>query len=104
MLFFQYFGGAVANSIGKTIFINALGPALLDYAPNVNAQEVIHAGATEIFKLVQPEDFQGVILAYNKALTLTFVCVALLAFAILPLTYPFSGFLRLSRLLGASLV
>ncbi|KAF2734797.1 putative MFS transporter [Polyplosphaeria fusca] len=73
LFFFQYFAGAAGNTIAKTIFINALGPALRRYAPNVDAESVIHAGATEVFKMIGAEDRAGVILAYNHALTLTFV-------------------------------
>src|SRR3954468_4959865 len=73
MLFFQYFGGAVANCIAKTVFINSLGPAIEQYAPNVDPEKVIHAGATQVFRTIGSEDRAGVVLAYNKALTSTFV-------------------------------
>ncbi|KAF2653088.1 MFS general substrate transporter [Lophiostoma macrostomum CBS 122681] len=72
MLFFQYFGGTIANVIGKTIFLNALGPALQQHAPAVDAQTVIDAGATEYLNVVPPQYVDGVRLAYNQALTLTF--------------------------------
>ena len=72
IFFFQYFAGALANCIAKTIFVNALGPALREYAPNVDAQAVIHSGATEIVRLASVADRAGIIEAYNKSLTLTF--------------------------------
>jgi hypothetical protein len=73
MLFFQYFGGTIVNVIGKTVFLNALGPALQQFAPAVDAQRVINAGATEFLNVVEPQYVDGVRLAYNKALALTFV-------------------------------
>ncbi|ORY10726.1 major facilitator superfamily domain-containing protein [Clohesyomyces aquaticus] len=73
ILLFQYFGGAVANCIAKTVFINALSPALRKYAPGVDVLRVIQAGATEVFELVDAKDVDGVVKAYNEALTLTFV-------------------------------
>ncbi|KAF2477631.1 DNA repair protein RAD50, partial [Lindgomyces ingoldianus] len=72
MLFFQYFGGAVANCIAKTIFLNALRSALGRYAPSVDAQQVIHAGATEVFHVIDANNLEGVVKAYNEALVLTF--------------------------------
>lgn len=73
MLFFQYFGATFLNCIAKTVFLNVLGPALAEYAPDLDSQTVIGAGATEVLKVVAPKDVEGVKLAYNKALTTTFV-------------------------------
>ncbi|KAH7115119.1 major facilitator superfamily domain-containing protein [Dendryphion nanum] len=84
LLFSQFFGGSIVNCIAKTIFINDLRPALHQYVPSVDPQKVIDAGATEIIKLVEPKDVQGIIVAYNRALTVTFwlptaaACLALL--------------------------
>ncbi|KAF2191557.1 MFS general substrate transporter [Zopfia rhizophila CBS 207.26] len=72
LLFFQYFGGSVLNSVAKTIFLNGLQPALNEYAPSVDAEKVIHSGVTELLKSISPKDMVGVVKAYNKALTLTF--------------------------------
>ncbi|KAF2248131.1 MFS general substrate transporter [Trematosphaeria pertusa] len=72
LLFFQYFGGTFLNCIAKTVFINALGPALAQYAPHVDPKRVIAAGATDFLHVIRPQDVEGVKLAYNKALTTTF--------------------------------
>ena len=74
ILFFQYFGGAIGVNIAKTVFANALSSALKEYAPNVDAQKIIQAGATDFHNTVTSQDIQGVVQAYNQALALTFVC------------------------------
>ncbi|KAF2864783.1 DNA repair protein RAD50 [Massariosphaeria phaeospora] len=89
ILFFQYFGGTIVNCMAKTVFINGLRSALAEFAPHVDAQKVVQSGATEIFRLVAPEDVQGVVLAYNQALAQTFwlptACAILGAFSTLGL-------------------
>jgi MFS family permease len=87
MLFFQYFGGTIVNVIGKTVFLNALGPALQQFAPAVDAQRVINAGATEFLNVVEPQYVDGVRLAYNKALALTFWLPTACAIIAFPLSW-----------------
>ena len=73
LLFSQFFGGAILNCVAKTIFINMLLVALRIYIPRIDPQQVIHAGATDILNLVEPQYVEEINSAYNRALTLTFV-------------------------------
>ncbi|OAP59770.1 hypothetical protein AYL99_04772 [Fonsecaea erecta] len=75
--FSQTFGAALFLSLGQTTFLNLLRPALHTYAPDVNAQDVINSGATNyLAKLPTGADNDGirdgVLLAYNDAITKTF--------------------------------
>lgn len=72
-MFCQYFGGTVFLAIAKSLFENGLRKALGEYAPNVDPNLVINAGAVTAFEKLPPADVGNVILAYNKALTATFV-------------------------------
>jgi hypothetical protein len=73
LVFCQYFGGALLLSLGQTVFLARLGPALQRFAPNVRAEDLINAGATNIRTAVPAAELRGVILAYNRALTQVFV-------------------------------
>ncbi|KIW33081.1 uncharacterized protein PV07_04576 [Cladophialophora immunda] len=75
--FAQTFGAALFLSLGQTTFLNLLRPALRTYAPEVNAQDVINTGATNyLAKLAAGANNaatrNGVLLAYNEAITRTF--------------------------------
>lgn len=73
MMFANYFGGALFVSFGKTVFTNRLVPALQEFSPLLNAQDLIDAGATGVRLVVSEDDLPGVLLAFNQALTQTFV-------------------------------
>lgn len=60
-------------AIGQTIFGSNLLKALQAHAPSVNAEEVIEAGATAIRSTVSSTALDGVVQAYNQAITHTFV-------------------------------
>jgi hypothetical protein len=51
-------------------------PALAKYAPEVDARQVVNAGATNFRALVPEESLAGVLNAFNKALTSTFASLA----------------------------
>jgi hypothetical protein len=68
-VFCQYFGGALLLSLGQTVFLGQLGLALQRFAPNVRAEDLINAGATNVRTIVPAVELNGVILAYNRALT-----------------------------------
>jgi len=72
-MFCQYFGGTVFLAIAKSLFENGLRKALGEYAPNVDPNLVINAGAVTVFDKLPPAEVGNVILAYNKALAATFV-------------------------------
>lgn len=73
MVFANSFGGALFVSFGKTVFTNLLVPALQEFSPLLNTQDLIDAGATGVRLVVSEEDLPGVLLAFNQALTQTFV-------------------------------
>lgn len=69
----QNFGAALFVSLAQTIFMNSLRSALATFAPEVDAKKVISVGATSFRTVVSESSVPKVILAYNKALTATFV-------------------------------
>lgn len=73
LVFCQYFGGALLLALGQTVFLARLGSALERFAPEVSAQVLINAGATNVRTVVPAAELDGVLLAYNRALTETFV-------------------------------
>jgi hypothetical protein len=68
----QTFGGAVLLGLGQTAFVNILRSALKSYAPELNPDEVIDAGATNFINQLKAEGDvltgQQVVKAYNKAI------------------------------------
>ncbi|TAQ89674.1 hypothetical protein B7494_g2010 [Chlorociboria aeruginascens] len=72
LIFFQSLGNSVFVSVSNTIFNSSLILLLGQYAPFVNATEVIAAGATGLRSAVMAAQLSGVLLAYNEALTRTF--------------------------------
>lgn len=67
VVFSQQFGGAVFLSLGQVIFGTSLRNNLEIYAPDVNAESVIAAGATAVRSAVSNASLPGVLLAYSKA-------------------------------------
>lgn len=72
-MFCSYFGSALFVSLGETVFINRLQPALHQYLPHVPPESIIRAGATNARSAVPASDLPGLILAYNQAITQTWV-------------------------------
>lgn len=68
IMFVQMFGGSFFLTLAQTIFTQSLVSGLKEYAPTVNAQAVISAGATSFRKVVKSEDLMGVLQAYNEAI------------------------------------
>lgn len=73
--FFQLFGGAVFIALGQTSFSNMLKQDLRKYAPGVDPVLVLESGATNIRNIVASDQVQGVLNAYNAAITKTFYIV-----------------------------
>ncbi|KAL1985774.1 hypothetical protein VTN96DRAFT_7396 [Rasamsonia emersonii] len=71
IMFCAYFGSALFVSLGETVFINRLLPALHQYLPHVPPESIIRAGATNARSAVPASDLPGLILAYNQAITQT---------------------------------
>ena len=76
VIFFNTFGGALFLSFAQTAFTNGLRTYIPQYAPGVNAQSVIAAGARAIKSTVPKDSIHGVLQAYNKRINHTFYIAA----------------------------
>ncbi|KAL9107727.1 MAG: hypothetical protein Q9227_007442 [Pyrenula ochraceoflavens] len=72
-VFFNTLGGAISVSIAQNIFTNSLVKNIPKYAPGANAAKIIAAGATHVREVTPPRLLAGVLLAYDKAVTRTFI-------------------------------
>lgn len=73
IVFFQFLGGSIFLAIAENLFSSQLVNALAIYAPQVDAQAVISAGAESVRKVVSPENLYAVLVAYNTAIAKTMV-------------------------------
>ena len=69
LVFCQTFGGSLILAVSQTAFTNSLKNALDTYAPNIDVRTLLDAGASAIREKVPLDSLQGVLLAYNKALS-----------------------------------
>jgi hypothetical protein len=67
VVFFQNLGAMVFLSLAEVVFSNGLRHGLATYAPEVNSETIITAGATVLRTSVPEVSLPGVILAYSKA-------------------------------------
>lgn len=67
VVFSQTFGGAIFLAFAQTVLNTGLKNYLPKYAPNVNPETVINAGATGFRAVVPQADLPGVALAYNRS-------------------------------------
>ncbi len=79
IIFVQTLGGALFVSIGQNVFSNKLVEGLAKYAPSINPSIVLNIGATSIQNTVEKDVLPGVTLAYNNALTHSFLVAAIMA-------------------------
>lgn len=79
IIFVQTLGGALFVSVGQNIFSNKLVSGLKQYAPGIDPLIVLKTGATSIQQTIDKADLPGVTLAYNNALTQTFLVAAVMA-------------------------
>jgi hypothetical protein len=79
VLFLSTLGGAVFVSVGQSIFINQLGKSLARLVPSIDPRIVVTAGATDLQRILPAKVLPDVILAYNTALTKTFLVSASMA-------------------------
>jgi hypothetical protein len=71
--FLQTLGGALFLTFGETIFTNSLRNTIPTYAPGVNPQVIVEAGATNIRAIVaNPKTLAGVLVAYSKSIDRVF--------------------------------
>jgi hypothetical protein len=76
IVFCQYFGGALFVSFAQTVFTNGLVNAVPGFAPGLDPQTIISAGATGVRAVVPEASVPGILLAYNQALNHTFYLAA----------------------------
>ena len=69
LVFFQTFGSALFLSFAQTTLSSGLKNALPIFAPDVDAQAVIGAGATGFRSVVPAALVPGVVLAYSRAVS-----------------------------------
>ena len=83
VMFCQQLGGAVFVSVGQSVFTNDLVKGLKKVA-GISPAVVINTGATDLRHVVDPSSLDGVLSAYNGALTTTFtVAVAMSCFSVI---------------------
>lgn len=84
IVFMQTLGAAVFISVAQSVFQNQLLKSLQASVPGVNAEMILHIGATDIWSEVPPQIRPAVLVAYNQALTKAYtVATAMMALTIL---------------------
>jgi hypothetical protein len=81
IIFAQQFGGSVWLAVASTAFSSSLKKAIGKYAPGVNPQVVIAAGAIGYREVVPAASVAGVIKSYNEAVNHDFYIAAGVAVA-----------------------
>ncbi|PQE27354.1 putative DHA14-like major facilitator ABC transporter protein [Rutstroemia sp. NJR-2017a WRK4] len=79
IIFLQTLGGALFVSIGQNVFSNKLVQNLAKYVPGLDPAVVLNTGATSIQRTIDKQYLAGVTLAYNDALTESFLVAAIMA-------------------------
>jgi hypothetical protein len=74
--FSQAFAGALCLSFSDTIFANSLKTLVPKYAPAVNPQIIINAGATGFRAIIQGSELAGVLTAYANSVDRVFYLTA----------------------------
>lgn len=74
--FAQQFGGGLFLAFGQLVFSHGLVEGLEKFAPSVDAQEVIRAGATAVRDVVAKADLRDVLEAYNLGVSQCFYLAA----------------------------
>jgi hypothetical protein len=89
--FMQSMGGSVSVSVAQNVFRNELLRGLARNAPKVDAHKLIAAGPTTLRLVVAAEQLEGVLVAYNSAITYTFyvgaACSVLAMIGALPIQW-----------------
>ncbi|OJJ42172.1 hypothetical protein ASPZODRAFT_77554 [Penicilliopsis zonata CBS 506.65] len=68
----QTFGGSIFLAVAEVIFAQGLRTKIPEYAPTVNAEAVIQAGATGFRQVVSAQDLPAVLAAYAKSIDRVF--------------------------------
>ena len=72
LMFAQNFTGALFLSFSDTIFTNSIKTLIPYYAPSVNVQSVIDAGASGFRSLLNGSELAEVLVAYAKSVDRVF--------------------------------
>ncbi|TEA21690.1 Efflux pump mlcE [Colletotrichum sidae] len=72
MTFSQFMGSAVALATGNAIFVSALKSDVPRFAPNVDPDAIVDAGATGFRRVVSASDLPGVLKAYVTSINKEF--------------------------------
>ncbi|KAF2814392.1 MFS general substrate transporter [Mytilinidion resinicola] len=72
IMFSQTFTGSIYLTVANTILSNTLKSKIPQYAPRVNVQAVINAGATGVRQVVHGTELAGVLRAYTDAIDRVF--------------------------------
>jgi hypothetical protein len=75
--FSQFLGGAIFLAISQNIFVSRLVKELTIHVPEVDPHMIVRAGATAIRRVVADQSLEGVLEAYNTAITSVFVSVTI---------------------------
>ena len=76
LMFSQTLFGALFLSFSDTIFTNSLTSLIPKYAPTVNPETVINAGANGFWKVISDTDLANVLVAYAKSVDRVFYLTA----------------------------
>ena len=71
LVFCQNLGGSIFLALSEVAFNTELRRALVKYAPDVDPETVIVAGASAVRSVVPPASLHGVLVAYSKAFDYT---------------------------------
>jgi EmrB/QacA subfamily drug resistance transporter len=72
-MFMQSFGGALMISVAQNVFDNKLLKGIHTHAPSVDATSILHVGATNLAQTFPKALLHTIQVAYNHALTQTYV-------------------------------
>ncbi|KAK5129720.1 hypothetical protein LTR08_002931 [Meristemomyces frigidus] len=79
MFFCQQLGGAIFISVGQNVFESKLVSELIRLVPDLSPEEIVNTGATDLRRIVSPQDLPAVLEVYNSALRQVFVVAAAMA-------------------------
>ncbi|RFU29963.1 hypothetical protein B7463_g6351, partial [Scytalidium lignicola] len=96
LVFSQNLGGALFLSFDETAFSNGLDQALPKFAPNVDPQAIIAAGATGFRAVIPKAAVGGVLNAYSRAISHVFY-IAAAAAAVLTIVSLGMGFKNIKK-------
>ncbi|SCO82671.1 related to transporter (major facilitator superfamily) [Fusarium oxysporum] len=81
VMFVQMLGGALFVSVAQNLFTNQLVKNLMALGiPNLHPEVIVHAGATSLRSMIDPEALPQVLTAYNAALVKTFELALIIRF------------------------